>query len=254
MFERFEFNLDSLPSKSLWSQFRNIRCSPMDTLPKSYIPKCLEFLFAWHYVIVTHNILWHLCICWGRFPYSTLTQRTWVPRYSKSRRSIRPIWFGPPSKARKVRKASDRYVWIKVPPTLRLCTTIKARKVRKGTVPVRRPEPSRLLSSLRPPAPQLSAAAAADLRRLPEMDDSCAVCADTLEWVAYGPCGHREVCSTCVVRLRFVMDDKHCCICKTLCPSVLVTKVRSSGFCSLRLRPRRVPDLCCGCIGGSWNF
>ncbi|XP_062179340.1 E3 ubiquitin-protein ligase hel2-like [Phragmites australis] len=56
------------------------------------------------------------------------------------------------------------------------------------------------------------------------MDDSCAVCADALEWVAYGPCGHREVCSTCVVRLRFVMDDKRCCICKTHCASVFVTK------------------------------
>ncbi|XP_052155835.1 E3 ubiquitin-protein ligase hel2-like [Oryza glaberrima] len=56
------------------------------------------------------------------------------------------------------------------------------------------------------------------------MDDSCAVCADALEWVAYGACGHREVCSTCVVRLRFVMGDKHCCICKTECSSVFVTK------------------------------
>ncbi|CAL4899903.1 unnamed protein product [Urochloa decumbens] len=56
------------------------------------------------------------------------------------------------------------------------------------------------------------------------MDDTCAVCADTLEWVAYGPCGHRDVCSTCVVRLRFVMEDKKCCICKTVCPSVFVTK------------------------------
>uniref|UniRef100_A0A0D9WEM5 RING-type E3 ubiquitin transferase n=1 Tax=Leersia perrieri TaxID=77586 RepID=A0A0D9WEM5_9ORYZ len=56
------------------------------------------------------------------------------------------------------------------------------------------------------------------------MDDSCAVCADSLEWVAYGPCGHREVCSTCVVRLRFVMGDRHCCICKTHCPSVFITK------------------------------
>uniref|UniRef100_A0A453LJJ4 RING-type domain-containing protein n=1 Tax=Aegilops tauschii subsp. strangulata TaxID=200361 RepID=A0A453LJJ4_AEGTS len=56
------------------------------------------------------------------------------------------------------------------------------------------------------------------------MDDSCAVCADALEWVAYGPCGHREVCSTCVVRLRFVVGDRHCCICKTDCPSVFVTK------------------------------
>ncbi|KAG8084960.1 hypothetical protein GUJ93_ZPchr0010g10220 [Zizania palustris] len=56
------------------------------------------------------------------------------------------------------------------------------------------------------------------------MDDSCAVCADALEWVAYGPCGHREVCSTCVVRLRFVMDDPCCCICKTHCAYVFVTK------------------------------
>ncbi|CAL9108556.1 unnamed protein product [Musa textilis] len=56
------------------------------------------------------------------------------------------------------------------------------------------------------------------------MDDSCAVCADALEWVAYGPCGHREVCSTCVVRLRFVLGDRRCCICKTECPFVFVTK------------------------------
>uniref|UniRef100_A0A803LEX8 RING-type E3 ubiquitin transferase n=1 Tax=Chenopodium quinoa TaxID=63459 RepID=A0A803LEX8_CHEQI len=56
------------------------------------------------------------------------------------------------------------------------------------------------------------------------MDDSCAVCADTLEWVAYGPCGHREVCSTCVARLRFICDDQRCCICKSDCTRVFVTK------------------------------
>ncbi|ESQ43850.1 hypothetical protein EUTSA_v10005791mg [Eutrema salsugineum] len=56
------------------------------------------------------------------------------------------------------------------------------------------------------------------------MDDSCAVCADNLEWVAYGSCGHREVCSTCVVRLRFVLGDPRCCICKTESPFIFVTK------------------------------
>ncbi|GAB4841816.1 hypothetical protein Ancab_022551 [Ancistrocladus abbreviatus] len=56
------------------------------------------------------------------------------------------------------------------------------------------------------------------------MDDSCAVCADTLEWVAYGPCGHRDVCSTCVARLRFICNDRCCCICKTDCDVVFVTK------------------------------
>ncbi|KAJ1412524.1 Zinc finger, RING-type [Sesbania bispinosa] len=56
------------------------------------------------------------------------------------------------------------------------------------------------------------------------MDDCCAVCAEPLEWVAYGPCLHREVCSTCVARLRFICDDRRCCICKTECNLVFVTK------------------------------
>ncbi|KAG5231627.1 zinc finger family protein [Salix suchowensis] len=56
------------------------------------------------------------------------------------------------------------------------------------------------------------------------MDDSCAVCAEVLEWVAYGACGHREVCSTCVARLRFICDDRRCCICKTESSVVFVTK------------------------------
>ncbi|WCJ26858.1 zinc ion binding nucleic acid binding [Euphorbia peplus] len=56
------------------------------------------------------------------------------------------------------------------------------------------------------------------------MDDSCAVCAETLEWVAYGPCGHREVCSTCIIRLRFICNDRCCCICKSESTSIFVTK------------------------------
>ncbi|CAN4080659.1 unnamed protein product [Withania somnifera] len=56
------------------------------------------------------------------------------------------------------------------------------------------------------------------------MDDSCAVCAETLEWVAYGGCGHKDVCSTCVARLRFICDDRRCCICKTEANVVFVTK------------------------------
>ncbi|KAI4340984.1 hypothetical protein MLD38_025767 [Melastoma candidum] len=56
------------------------------------------------------------------------------------------------------------------------------------------------------------------------MDNTCAVCAETLEWVAYGECGHREVCSTCVARLRFICHDPRCCICKTESRVVFVTK------------------------------
>lgn len=56
------------------------------------------------------------------------------------------------------------------------------------------------------------------------MDDACAVCAEPLEWVAYGACGHREVCSACVTRLRFVLRDQRCCLCMTHCPAVFATK------------------------------
>ncbi|KAJ6686771.1 EBR1 [Salix purpurea] len=56
------------------------------------------------------------------------------------------------------------------------------------------------------------------------MDDSCAVCAEALEWVAYGACAHRDVCSTCVARLRCICDDRRCCICKSESSIVFVTK------------------------------
>ncbi|XP_047072850.1 E3 ubiquitin-protein ligase hel2-like [Lolium rigidum] len=56
------------------------------------------------------------------------------------------------------------------------------------------------------------------------MDDACAVCAEPLQWVAYGVCGHREVCPACVARLRFVLRDHRCCICMTHCPAVFATK------------------------------
>ncbi|KAI9086119.1 hypothetical protein K1719_031952 [Acacia pycnantha] len=56
------------------------------------------------------------------------------------------------------------------------------------------------------------------------MDDCCAACAEPLEWVAYSPCLHREVCSTCVARLRLICVDRRCCICKTQCDRVFVTK------------------------------
>lgn len=84
------------------------------------------------------------------------------------------------------------------------------------------------------------------------MDDSCAVCAETLEWVAYGACGHRDVCSTCVARLRFICDDRRCCICKTEANVVFVTKALGdytrmiSDFSILPSEPKE------GRIGSYW--
>ncbi|CAN1762600.1 E3 ubiquitin-protein ligase hel2 [Linum perenne] len=84
------------------------------------------------------------------------------------------------------------------------------------------------------------------------MDDSCAVCADTLEWVSYGACGHRDVCSTCVARLRFIIQDRRCCICKTESDVVFVTKALGdytrmiNDFSVLPSEPRE------GRVGSYW--
>lgn len=63
------------------------------------------------------------------------------------------------------------------------------------------------------------------------MEECCAVCAEPLAWVGVGPCLHRDVCSTCVIRLRTVLKDRKCCICKQECPTVLVTRVRPQPPC-----------------------
>ena len=68
------------------------------------------------------------------------------------------------------------------------------------------------------------------------MDDSCAVCAEALECVAYGACGtHKEVCSTCVARLGFICEDRRCCICKSESDVIFVTKVKFPFLLSLLL-------------------
>ena len=67
------------------------------------------------------------------------------------------------------------------------------------------------------------------------MDDSCVVCVEALECVAYGACGHKEVCSTCVARLRFICEDRRCCIYKSKSDVIFVTKVKFPFLLSLLL-------------------
>lgn len=56
------------------------------------------------------------------------------------------------------------------------------------------------------------------------MEDCCVICAEPMQFTAYGPCGHKEACSKCVTRLRFVLKDKRCVICQQPHPTVYVTK------------------------------
>uniref|UniRef100_J3L173 RING-type domain-containing protein n=1 Tax=Oryza brachyantha TaxID=4533 RepID=J3L173_ORYBR len=53
----------------------------------------------------------------------------------------------------------------------------------------------------------------------------CVVCMEPLEWAAVGRCGHRVVCSMCAARIRSgPRPDKRCCICRTLCSTVVISK------------------------------
>ncbi|KAL6008775.1 hypothetical protein ACLOJK_022001 [Asimina triloba] len=84
------------------------------------------------------------------------------------------------------------------------------------------------------------------------MDDCCAVCAEPLEWVAYGSCGHREVCSTCVTRLRFVLSDRKCCICKIESQCIFVTKALGDYTRTIGDFSVFPSDATEGRVGGYW--
>lgn len=56
------------------------------------------------------------------------------------------------------------------------------------------------------------------------MEDVCIVCAEPLVFTAYGPCGHRDACSKCVLRLRTVIKDPRCVLCQQQCHAVFVTR------------------------------
>lgn len=56
------------------------------------------------------------------------------------------------------------------------------------------------------------------------MDEYCAVCAEPIQFAGYGPCGHKEACSKCVVRLRVVLNDLRCVICQQEHDNVFITK------------------------------
>ena len=82
------------------------------------------------------------------------------------------------------------------------------------------------------------------------MEECCVICAEPLQFVAYGPCGHRDACVECVARLRFVMDDARCVICQQQCPRVFATRamgdytetIGAAGFATLpdRVRAREL--------------
>lgn len=58
----------------------------------------------------------------------------------------------------------------------------------------------------------------------------CWVCCRDLDFHAVGICGHNDMCLYCACRLRILLKDIKCPICKTELPKILITKNISARF------------------------
>ena len=51
-----------------------------------------------------------------------------------------------------------------------------------------------------------------------------------MKFFALGKCNHKNVCHTCILRLRFILHDFKCPICKTECDDLLIAENHSYTF------------------------
>uniref|UniRef100_K3WZB0 RING-type E3 ubiquitin transferase n=1 Tax=Globisporangium ultimum (strain ATCC 200006 / CBS 805.95 / DAOM BR144) TaxID=431595 RepID=K3WZB0_GLOUD len=54
--------------------------------------------------------------------------------------------------------------------------------------------------------------------------EQCLLCADPIKFYAVGECNHTGICSKCFMRMRIIMNDKACPMCKTVLDRVIVSK------------------------------
>ena len=53
--------------------------------------------------------------------------------------------------------------------------------------------------------------------------DACILCFNEINHFAMGSCGHKEVCAQCSLRIRLILDDKTCPLCKQTLDEIVVT-------------------------------
>nr|CCA22737.1 conserved hypothetical protein [Albugo laibachii Nc14] len=54
--------------------------------------------------------------------------------------------------------------------------------------------------------------------------DCCVVCANKIDFHAVGECNHHGICSKCFMRMRGVMNDRSCPICKKILSKMIVSR------------------------------
>ena len=53
--------------------------------------------------------------------------------------------------------------------------------------------------------------------------DTCVLCYNEIQYVALGSCGHTLVCAKCCLRVRLLMNDKTCSLCKQELDEIVIT-------------------------------
>ena len=77
--------------------------------------------------------------------------------------------------------------------------------------------------------------AAADL-------ESCILCFNEITFFAMGSCGHTNVCAKCSLRIRLLMGDKNCTLCKQNLEEIVITSDRSLTWDNFDRRVRHDCD------------
>jgi hypothetical protein len=54
--------------------------------------------------------------------------------------------------------------------------------------------------------------------------DHCILCYNEMKQYVVGVCNHKNVCITCALRVRLIMEDNKCQICRTELPEIFVTE------------------------------
>ena len=57
--------------------------------------------------------------------------------------------------------------------------------------------------------------------------ESCILCFNEITFFALGSCSHTAVCAKCSLRIRLLMDDKNCTLCKQELNEIVITSDRS---------------------------
>ena len=58
-------------------------------------------------------------------------------------------------------------------------------------------------------------------------DNTCILCFNEIKFFALGPCDHKSVCNTCALRLRLILEDEQCPICKADLDEIVITNDKS---------------------------